>query len=240
MSPFRSHPFRLTVLLLLSAAGIARAQYEPFALRPAEEGSRRQRVEVYGSLGYWHAEDVKFGSVTVPDLEGGFVTADIDLEYDDTAVFGLGVGWAINDHFGVRLEFDYAEADYEARWQDSLLRGEMLMSNGRLNLDYNLLAGPITPFATLGIGYHYFDTGIPEGPPDYYCWWDSWWGYVCTGYVETYSELNFAANAGAGLRWDINDALFLKAQALMTWVNMGRGAGWPHQLQVTAAFGAKF
>ena len=248
MQPLPQHPARLPLrrlssvtapLLLLAAAATLHAQYQPFALLPREEGSRRQRVEVYGSIGYWHSDDVTLGSVTLPDFEGGFVTADTTLRYDDTAVFNFGFGWAINDHFTVRMEFDYADADYRAEWNDSWLSGDMLMSDGRVNLDYHVLAGPITPYVTGGIGYHYFDTGIPKGPPDYYCWWDYGWGYVCTGYVDTYNEFDFAANAGAGLRWDITDTLFLKAQGLVNWVDMGRGAGWTPQFQATFVFGAK-
>lgn len=226
--------------LVVAGIGVAQAQYQPFALLPPTEGSRRQRVEFYGTLGYWHADDVRYDAVTVPDDAGGFLTSDVDFGYDDSAVFGFGVGWTINDHFEVRMEFDYVSADYRAEWGDYWLSGEMWMNNGRINLDYNFVAGPLTPFATVGIGYHYFDTGIPTGPGGYYCWWDYWWGYVCTGYVETYDEFDLALNAGAGLRWDISDHLFMKAQALVNWIDMGNGANWPHQLEITCHFGAKF
>jgi opacity protein-like surface antigen len=217
-----------------------RAQYQPFALLPPTEGSRRQHVEVYGLGGWWHADDIKFEGIWVPDPDGNFLQSDVNLALDDTGMFGFGLGWTINDHFAIKAEFEYGEADYRATWQDYYLSGEMAMHNLRFNVDYNLLAAPFTPFVTAGIGYHYFDTGIPTGPPGYYCWWDYWWGYVCTGYVETYSEFDFAANAGGGLRWDINDNLFIQAQALVNWVDMGNGANWPHHLQAMLLFGGKF
>jgi hypothetical protein len=62
---------------------------------------------------------------------------------------------------------------------------------------------------------------------------------VCEGYAPTHTETNFALNAGAGVRWDINDLIFLKAMGGATWVDMSRGAGWPMFLEGTFVLGFK-
>jgi hypothetical protein len=46
-------------------------------------------------------------------------------------------------------------------------------------------------------------------------------------------------NAGAGLRWDINDRLFLKALGGATWVDMSSGADWPMFVEASLALGIK-
>jgi hypothetical protein len=153
---------------------------------------------------------------------------------------GFGMGFNINDHWTLNAEFMFGSSDYRAEWSGSELRGEMFMSNGKFNVEYNVLAEPLTPFVKGGLGYYYFDTGIPSGPPGYYCWWDYWWGYVCEGFVPTHTETSFALNAGAGIRWDISDFVFVKAFGGATWVDVSRGSGWPMFIEGTFVLGLKF
>lgn len=227
-------------LVLMGSSGIAgQAQYEPFSLLPAEPGHRRQLWEFYGLGRYWSADDVSFGRITVPDPDGNWITADAKLELDDTGMGGFGLGFNINDHWSLNGEFMFGSSDYRAKWAGYELRGEMFMSSGMFNVEYNVLSGPFTPFVKGGLGYFYFDTGIPSGPPGWYCWWDYWWGYVCEGYAPTHTETSFALNAGAGFRWDINDRFFLKAMGGATWVNMSAASQWPMFVEGTLALGFK-
>lgn len=231
---------RLGPVLALSLSLLTCGGYDLFELHPREPGRRGQRVEFYGIGEYWHSDTIRFPNITVPTPDGGFERADVTLELDDTGMGGMGLGFSINDHWGLNAEFMFGASDYQASWQDSYLRGEMLMTSGKFNVDYYILAGRFTPFVTAGLGYFYFDTGIPSGPPDYYCWWDYWWGgYVCTGYVPTYTELDFTLNAGGGFRWDISDRFFLKAFAGATWVNM-ENTDWPVFIQAGLVVGAQF
>jgi hypothetical protein len=232
----------VTVALILLWAGLStgHAQYEPFSLLPPAPGYRRQLWEFYGLGQYWHADELSFGTITVRDLDGHLIAAEANLEMDDTVMGGFGLAFNINDHWSLNGEFIFGSSDYRATWADYELRGEMFMSSGRFNVEYNVLAGPFTPFVRGGLGYYYFDTGIPSGPPGWSCWWDSWWGYVCEGYVQTHTETDFALNAGGGFRWDINDWFFLKTFGGATWVDMSGDAGWPMFIEGTFALGIKW
>jgi len=229
----------LTFIALMLYGIWAQAQYEPFSLLPPEPGHRRQLWELYGLGGFWGADDLEFGRLTIPDASGNLITGDAKLELEDTGMGGFGLGFNVNDHWLLNGEFLFGTSDYRARWAGSELRGEMFMTTGRFNVEYQVLSGPVTPFVKGGLGYYYFDTGIPSGPPGGYCWWDYWWGYVCEGYVPTHTETSFSLNAGAGLRWDINDRFFLKVLGGLTWVDMSRGAGWPRFLEGTLVVGAR-
>lgn len=239
----RRHRWRRALALGLVFAGTtaapAWAQYEPFSLLPPAPGHRRQLWEFYGVGQYWSADDVSFGPITVPDPDGNLITAEATLELEDTGMGGFGLGFNINDHWSLNGEFMFGSSDYRAHWAGYELRGEMFMSSGKFNVEYNLLSGPVTPFVKGGLGYFYFDTGIPSGPTEWYCWWDYWWGYVCEGYAPTHTETCFALNAGAGLRWDINDFVFIKALGGATWVDMSGGAGWPVFVEASFLIGVK-
>ena len=43
------------------------------------------------------------------------------------------------------------------------------------------------------------------------CWWDPWWGYICTEFYDTYSATNFSYGAGVGLRWNFGTEMAINA-----------------------------
>ena len=51
---------------------------------------------------------------------------------------------------------------------------------------------------------------MADGPPVTGCWWDPWWGYICSQFWSTYSQSNLSYGAGVGLRWDITESIFAK------------------------------
>jgi len=52
---------------------------------------------------------------------------------------------------------------------------------------YNILARPLTPYGTGGLGWSWVDNNIATEPPTVGCWWVPWYGYVCEGYENTKS-----------------------------------------------------
>jgi hypothetical protein len=71
------------------------------------------------------------------------------------------------------------------------------------------------------------------------CWWDPWWGYYCGSVVPTKSNTYFSYNAGAGLRWDVNRAIFLRAVAVRQWIDVGGPVGSPAMDQYRIDIGFK-
>ena len=70
-----------------------------------------------------------------------------------------------------------------------------------VNLDYNFMEGNFTPLVTGGIGFMNFDGDFGSGS-------------------ASFSETDFSYNLGAGVRWEFNDNMFLKAVYRFNWVKL--------------------
>ena len=42
------------------------------------------------------------------------------------------------------------------------------------------------------------------------CWYDPWWGYICNGYTSTYGWDGLCYGAGAGVRWEPSEAVYIQ------------------------------
>jgi opacity protein-like surface antigen len=60
----------------------------------------------------------------------------------------------------------------------------------------------LTPFVEAGLGWTYFDSNVSDSAPIVGCWWDPWWGYICSEFYSTYSSSEFSYGAGVGLQWN--------------------------------------
>lgn len=232
-------------LSLLAVWGLAAplrcaAQYNPFLLESRAENSRTMRGEFYLFGQYFHADPGLIQNVTLPVSFNPpvYATGDLKFKMDDTALWGMGFGYNINSHFAVRAEFSWGYPDYEASFNNDVLRGESFVQEGRFNVDYHIIDGPVTPYVSGGLGYFYMDTGIPTGPPNYEIWWDYWWGNVVTVYQPTFTETFFTLNAAVGLRWDVNESIFMKAEGSAEWIEMS--GDWIQSIRATLAVGFKF
>jgi hypothetical protein len=88
--------------------------------------------------------------------------------------------------------------------------------------------GPLTPYIGAGIGWSFIDTNIPDGLPSTGCWWDPWWGYVCSTYYPTKDTDAFSCQATLGLRWELdNDSTFFRFGWTSRWLDLGETSGTP-------------
>lgn len=169
---------------VLAGAPPAFAQYNPFGVDEMGPHVRAGRFESYLVGQYWSLEGSTINDLTRPVGPGPnppTVTADMTMDFDDTGLFGFGMAYHLNNHFALRGEFTFGSADYRASHSTAVINGNAYLQGGKFTLDYNIVEGPVTPVVSAGLGYLFVDSGIVSGPPDYYCWWDSWWGYVCSG-----------------------------------------------------------
>jgi opacity protein-like surface antigen len=95
------------------------------------------------------------------------------------------------------------------------------------DVTYNFLPGRFSPFVTGGIGWSWVDTNIATEPPQTGCWWDPWWGYVCTSFQDTKTIDGFSYQVGVGARYDFSDALAVKGSYKMTWIDFDKADGTP-------------
>jgi opacity protein-like surface antigen len=219
--------------LLVSAGTLlpARAQI-PYATEPL---NRFGKGEFYGIGQYLHSSDIFFNGPT----------GDVRLRMNDTGLGGFGFAYHFHDFFSVRGDFMFGSATFKG---DLPLRfggtapatQDAFLQTGRLNLDYNIINRRLTPFVTAGIGYQYTETELNHPPPASGGWWDPWYG-GSQGHDHGHAwQTDFTWNAGAGLRWNVTDHLFVKATAGATWLEYGGAKGITTQLEGIFSIGWTF
>ena len=161
------------------------------------------------------------------DADGGS-RVDVDPAFG----FGLGFGYNFTDSFALHLDGSWTRADYKAKIATAdgngnpagtgSVDGTLDTTTVALNLSYYLLNGPLTPFLTGGVGWTFLDSNIPSGPVEGVCWWDPWYGYICTVYQNTYTKNYFSYNLGLGARWDLYPGFFLRGSVGWQWLDLGK------------------
>ncbi len=120
-----------------------------------------------------------------------------------------GVAYYLTDHLALGGDFTYSRGDFSANIinngvavgvQDGHQSASTLLIDGT----YSFLNGPFRPYVAAGLGYTWVDTNIASGPPVAGCWWDPWWGYICSGYQPTRGTSSWAGQLGAGLQWNFS------------------------------------
>ncbi|MGC4075045.1 MAG: outer membrane beta-barrel protein [Nibricoccus sp.] len=177
-------------------------------------------------------------NVNLPRGDGTRATSDLTFEMKDSVVWGFGFGYSFNENLNLNIDFTFGEPDYTATFAGLRIDGESWTTTGDINLEYNLLKRRFTPYVAAGIGYFYIDTGIPNGPPEYWVWWDYWWGYTATVTQSTFTETYFSANVEAGLRWDIAEGFFAKLGVSSYWVDTHQG--WLDNVHANLSIGWKY
>jgi len=198
----------------VAVSGLALA----YQMRPSYQG-RKGKYEITLQPRYVASKEI--------GAEGGS-----KLELDPALGFGLGFGYNFTNNFALHLDGSWTRSDYQAKitTADSggistgttTVGGVLDTATVALNLSYYFLNGPLTPFLMGGIGWTWVDSNIPSGPPEGVCWWDPWYGYICTAYQDTYTKDYFSYNLGLGVRWDVASGFFLRGSVGWQWVDLGR------------------
>jgi opacity protein-like surface antigen len=189
------------------------------------------------SFGYSSEVGWRFGMEAIyqdsTDLsaEGGS-TASID----DDLGFALTFGYRFNPKLELEFGLDWASIDYNASLRcadppclfDSIdVRGEYEYFTPRVNLNYYFTEGQVVPYVRAGIGYAFIDTNIPTGQVEVGCWWDPWYGQICTGYQDTASLDEFAYQLGIGVQWKFSRGYALRLGYEKQWIDFGNTNSTP-------------
>jgi len=186
---------------------------------------------------------------------GLFYQDEQDVGFDGRALLkaddGVGIIGAVGYSFNPRLDlvfgFEAITIDYELIRQSAStlgrtqsLRTEYDSFTPFVKINYNILDRAFSPFVSAGIGWAFIDTNIPEDEVFLGCWWDPWWGYVCSPYAETKQTDAFAYNVGIGARWLFNDAYGLRLEYQKQWLELSKASGAPNFDQLRLTFVAKY
>lgn len=209
--------FALIALLIVTSSTVL-AQYDNPRKERSKAGSRDGRWEGSVILAFQTGLDPVYG--------GGAA-----LEIDSTTGWGVSFAWNWTDKWNLSYRLVSTSPKYAALVipEDpdivpQLVEHKMSKYSHQFNVTYNFSRKPFTPFVAAGIGWTMLDSNVPSAPPTTGCWWDPWWGYICVSDWKTYSTSQFTYNVGAGLRWDINNAVYTKATYLREFLDADNGS----------------
>ncbi|MBS3745223.1 MAG: porin family protein [Wenzhouxiangellaceae bacterium] len=164
--------------------------------------------------------------LTGSESASGINNSSIDI--DTGAGLGFSAGYNFTQNFALRFDGAWSRADYDAVL-DTDAQGLLDISHrlsaftGQVNGVWNILDGAFTPYLQAGFGWSYIDSNVSDGPPVTGCWWDPWWGYICSDFYSTYDETNFSWNFGAGLRYEFNNRMFVRGGWEQLNIDGGKG-----------------
>jgi opacity protein-like surface antigen len=201
-----------------SAAGLAMSPETRGQVRNGAT-ARNQRWEARVGLTSANSTDVDFEGGTTATIDGGIG-------------FTAGFAYHYNDRIQVGSTFTYDQKDYSAvlvgdQPDNFAINGSLDSMTLMVDAAYSFLTGPLTPFVSAGLGWTWVDTNITNAPPDIGCWWNPWWGYICTSYQNTKTVDGLAYELGLGLRYDYSYNLFVDGSYKMKWVDFDNANGSP-------------
>jgi opacity protein-like surface antigen len=138
------------------------------------------------------------------------------LELDSELGYGITVNYNVSSRFAVGVDWTYSSPDYQAtRIVDGSnvpdrIDATLDVSTLHLKATFYFTEGALAPFIEGGAGWTRVDSNIADGPPTNGCWWDPWWGYVCSSFYDTYTETRTSYSYGLGLRWEISDEFVVR------------------------------
>ena len=175
--------------------------------------------------GWEFGADLIYVNSSDVDFDGG-TTA----EFDSDIGLSLLAGYRFSDHLEVQFGVDWSSQDYDVSFQSATVPGLTFEARGEIEQFtpfargiINFVDGPLTPYAIGGIGYSFIDTNIPDGPPQVGCWWDPWYGEICTTYQSTATTESFTYNLGLGVRWDLSTGYSLRLGYEKHWYDLDNG-----------------
>jgi opacity protein-like surface antigen len=178
----------------------------------ANAQSRGEGWEFGVDLLYQNSNDVEF--------DGGSTVA-----FDSDIGFSLFGAYRFSDRLELQFGVDWTNVDYDVSLQ--LDPGGTVSAAGEVEAftpfvkgNFNFIDGPFTPFVSAGIGWSFIDTNIPDGRPQTGCWWDPWYGYICTTVQDTRTTDSFVYNAGLGVRWDLSTGYSLRLAYEKQWYDL--------------------
>lgn len=192
------------LLLVLAAAGAAQA---------AELATMRE--------GHWDFS-VQTRYTPSQDFEG---EGGSTLSLNDDLGWGFGFGYNLSDQFNLGFAWTWRGLNYNAKivgedggtanysnWLDT--------STIALTGEYSLTRTKFAPYVNGSLGWTFIDTNIVSDYNGGSCWWDPWYGYICTDYYDTYGTEAFIYSVGAGMRMELTPTVFIRIGYEHGWTDL--------------------
>jgi opacity protein-like surface antigen len=164
------------------------------------QSDRTDKMEIGASLLFLGGESVSF--------------YDVKIEEDDWNMYGFTLGKNINEHLNLNTEFVFGNVDVDVSGLPAnvSIDGDQDTFIWLVNVDYNILDEPLTPYITAGLGYGYSEAEVKytETTPT---------GTLSGKITEEVSGL--AYTVGVGGRWDATENIFAKVAYRIIWDDEG-------------------
>ena len=151
-----------------------------------------------------------------------------EANINERSSLGFGLGYNLNHHVELSVLFAVSNSNYtgtlipeEDPDNPVKVSSNLYTSSMDLGVTYNFMSSPFTPYVSANFGLTYIDSGVPTGDITTGCWWDPWYGYICTPQAQTYTSTEFNYGAGAGVRYDFNRKLYMKAGVARNIIDIG-------------------
>lgn len=168
---------------------------------------------------------MQYQTSTDQDFERG---SSIDI--DSSLGWGFGFGWNWTEKWHLSYRFSLNKPDYSAtivpedpEILPQTIDYQLSKYSHQFNVTYHFFKGPLTPYIQGGVGWTKLDSNVPDQPPQTGCWWDPWWGYICSTTWSTYKTSEFTYNLGLGLRWDVNGLVFMRGSWNRQFISIDNG-----------------
>ena len=206
----------LLLILLVIVSSSVHAQR--FNQKKVYEGIREKQWEAGLLMAYQNSSSSSFDDGS-------------SLDTGSKMGWGFAAGYNLTPHWNFGFRFSMAKPGYSAtivpedpEMPPQTIDYTMSRYSGQLNATWNWFRGPLTPFLQAGVGWTKLDSNIINRPPTTGCWWDPWWGYICSTTWTTYDTRKFSYNMGLGLRWDLNPAMYLRGSYNREFLDVKRGS----------------
>jgi len=193
---------QLLAVLILLASSFTTSQ---------ADSDREQHWDVYFSPNYVTAKTLSFNN-------------DVQVDLNERTGWSLGFGFNFTNHVSGDFVFSSSNGSYSVKTTDDKgqpleYSNNMYSSSMLIGMTYNIIDGPFTPYISGNIGINFADTGINDGGGYESCYYDPWYGYTCGIYETTKTSTEFSYGGSVGLRYDLENQLFLKAGVGVNVVN---------------------
>lgn len=182
---------------------------------PMAASHRAEKWQAYFSLNDTQSSTIDFNGGTTLDVNG-----DIGWLF--------GIGYNFDEHLALDFELGWNSLNYKANLVGLDTRGGWMdTSSTRFNLTYNFMATRLTPFIAGNIGWTWIDSNIPSAPATGGCYFDPWYGYICSSYQPTYAKTEFSYGGSLGVRYDLNDTVFMRGSVNKQWLDISQATSTP-------------
>ncbi len=177
------------------------------------DSSRAEKWEFFFNPLYMDSKSITFDGNS--DISG-------EANVNSYTGFGFGFGYNVNEYLELSMLFTSSSSTYDITLEkDGEIekdRSNLYMGSFNLAATYNLIDGPLTPYITGTFGSTYIDSGVTTGDTDWYCSPYYWYG-GCYPYAETFGGTHLNYGGSVGIRYDFENALFLKAGIGKNWID---------------------